>query len=277
MGSKPQRPLMLGRHVIMLAVVLLVLAPVYWMITISLKTQGEFVEYPPTLWPRRITLEWFRALIVSRDYLDYALNSVIVAAIATGVAVGSGSLMAYGLSRFRLPFGLNYYLLFGTLSVRMFPPTVTVVPLFIMFSQTGLLDTYLGLGLVHAMLEVPLVVWLMLGFFREVPVDLEEMALVDGDHRLGAFWKVTLPLVRPGIFATSVLVLIASWNEFLFALILTQLEARTLPIAIQLRGAAPSPIGMAGAILAMLPVMLFVLLVQRHFIRGLMVGGVSGR
>ena len=153
----------------------------------------------------------------------------------------------------------------------MFPQTVTVVPLFILFTQVGLIDTHIGMGLVHSMLELPLAVWMMLGFFRDIPRDLEEAAMVDGDHWLGAFRKVIIPLVRPGLAATSILVLIASWNEFLFALILTRTEAQTLPIAVAnqitqfdiLYGRM-----MAASAISILPVLIFTLLVQRNLIPG---------
>lgn len=279
MVGQQRRTLVLSRHVIMVAVVLLALAPVYWLLTIGLKSAKEFSQLPPTLWPHKPTLEWFRVLLVDGDYFQYIWNSMIVGAIATAICIVTGSMAAYGLSRFSLPFGLNYHILFFILAIRMFPQTVTVVPLFIFFSQLGLLDTHIGLGLVHSMLDLPLAVWMMLGFFKDIPRDMEESALVDGDHWLGAFRKVVLPMVRPGMAATSVLVLIASWNEFLFALILTQADAQTLPIAVA-RQITQFDIlygrMMAASTIAMVPVLIFALLVQRHLIRGLTLGGVSG-
>jgi multiple sugar transport system permease protein len=205
-----------------------------------------------------------------------------VAVIATLIATVAGSLTAYGLSRFTLPKNLNYQLLFTILTVRMFPPSVTVIPIYILFNREflgiKLYDTQFGLGLVHAFVDVPLVVWIMLGFFREIPRDIEEAALVDGDSWLGAFRRQILPLAAPGLAATAILVAISSWNEFLFALILTQ-RSQTLPIAVAgqitqfdiLYGNL-----MAGGVFAAIPVVVFALLVQRYIIRGLALGGVTG-
>jgi multiple sugar transport system permease protein len=201
---------------------------------------------------------------------------------ATLIATVAGSLCAYGLSRFTLPRNLNYQLLFTVLTVRMFPPSVTVIPIYVLFNREilglKLYDTQFGLGLVHAFLDIPLVVWIMLGFFREIPRDIEEAALVDGDSWLGAFRRQILPLAAPGLAATAILVAISSWNEFLFALILTQ-RAQTLPIAVAgqitqfdiLYGNL-----MAGGVFAAIPVVVFALLVQRYIIRGLALGGVTG-
>ena len=189
---------------------------------------------------------------------------------------------AYGLSRFTLPGNLNYQLLFTVLTVRMFPPSVTVIPIYVLFNREilgfKLYDTTIGLGLTHAFLEVPLVIWIMLGFFREIPRDIEEAALVDGDNWLGAFWRQIMPLAAPGLAATAILVAISSWNEFLFALVLTQ-RSQTLPIAVAgqitqfdiLYGNL-----MAGGVFAAVPVVIFALLVQRYIIRGLTLGGVTG-
>jgi multiple sugar transport system permease protein len=157
-----------------------------------------------------------------------------------------------------------------------------VIPLYVLFNREilgfRLYDTQVGLGLAHAFLELPLVIWIMLGFFREIPRDIEEAALVDGDNWLGAFHRQILPLAAPGLAATAILVAISSWNEFLFALVLTQ-RSQTLPIAVAgqitqfdiLYGNL-----MAAGVFAAVPVVIFALLVQRHIIRGLTLGGVTG-
>jgi multiple sugar transport system permease protein len=278
----PKRANFSGKHVVLLIVLVVILFPVYWLASMSFKNPREISALPPTMIVQEFTLENYYNILVRQNFLRYALNSVQVATIATSVAMFAGSLAAYGFSRFQLPRNLNYHLLFTVLTVRMFPPSVTVIPLYVLFNQellgVKLYDTPLGLGLAHAFIELPLVIWIMLSFFREIPRDIEEAALVDGANWLGAFWWQILPLAAPGLAATAILVAISSWNEFLFALVLTQ-RSQTLPIAVAgqitqfdiLYGNL-----MAGGMLAAAPVLIFALLVQRYIIRGLTVGGVTG-
>ncbi len=270
------------KHLILALILLIVMFPVYWLVSMSFKNTRELSALPPTMIVQNFTLQNFYNVLVTQNFAQYAWNSLMVAVIATLIATIAGSLCAYGLSRFRLPKNLNYQLLFTVLTVRMFPPSVTVIPIYILFNQQilgfRLYDTQFGLGLVHAFVDVPLVVWIMLGFFREIPRDIEEAALVDGDSWLGAFRRQILPLAAPGLAATAILVAISSWNEFLFALILTQ-RSQTLPIAVAgqitqfdiLYGNL-----MAGGVFAAIPVVVFALLVQRYIIRGLALGGVTG-
>ena len=162
----------------------------------------------------------------------------------------------------------------------MFPAIVTAVPLFLIMRALWLVNTRLSLIVVYTSLNLPFVVWMMRGFFAEVPRDLEEAAMVDGDSRMGAFWRVVLPLVAPGLAATAVFCLIVSWNEFLFALVLTQTdEAMTLPVGIAgrvtqygIKWGAMS----AAAVVAMVPILVFALSVQKYLVRGLSLGAVKG-
>jgi multiple sugar transport system permease protein len=276
------RAFFVAKHVLLAGILIGVLFPVYWLATMSIKNNRELSARPPTLIVQNPTLQNFYNILITQNFSQYAWNSVIVAVTATLIATTAGSLMAYGLSRFTLPKNLNYQLLFFVLTVRMFPPSVTVIPIYILYNQeilgVKLYDTQLGLGLAHAFIDIPLVVWIMLGFFREIPRDIEEAALVDGDSWLGAFRRHILPLAAPGLAATAILVAISSWNEFLFALVLTQ-RAQTLPIAVAgeitqfdiLYGNL-----MAAGVFAAVPVVIFALLVQRNIIRGLTLGGVTG-
>jgi multiple sugar transport system permease protein len=271
-----------SKHVLLAMVMIAVLFPVYWIGTMSLKNTRELSARPPTMIVENPTLQNYYNVLVTQNFFQYAWNSAQVAVLATVIATVAGSLAAYGLARFTLPKNLNYQLLFTVLTVRMFPPSVTVIPIYVLFNRDifgfRLYDTTLGLGLSHAFLEVPLVIWIMLGFFREIPRDIEEAALVDGDTWLGAFRRHILPLAAPGLAATAILVAISSWNEFLFALVLTQ-RSQTLPIAVAgqitqfdiLYGNL-----MAGGVFAAVPVVIFALIVQRYIIRGLTLGGVTG-
>src|SRR5262245_9493688 len=219
------------RYGILAVVLLIVLFPVYWMVNMSFKDAEEFTRRPPTLIVEDPTWENYHDILITQGFDRYATNSAITALIASVVAVVIGTMAAYALSRFRLPKNFNYHLLFTILTVRMFPPILSIIPLYYIYRQFGIDDSRIGLGLIHAWSEVPLVVWMMIGFFRDLPRDMEEAALVDGDNRLGVLRKIAVPLAAPGLIATSILVFISSWNEFLFALILNS-RTQTLPIAV---------------------------------------------
>jgi multiple sugar transport system permease protein len=272
-----------GRYVLIAFVAMLILLPVYWMINMSFKTKSEFVARPPTLVVENPTTENYYDLLVTQRFFRYGINSLVVALIAATISVTVGTLAAYSLSRFRLPKNFNYHLLFTMLTIRMFPPIVTVIPIFVIYNQRifgfRLLDTHIGLGLIDAFMELPFVIWMMIGFFRDIPRDMEEAGLVDGDSRLGVLRKIAIPLAAPGLAATFILVFIASWNEFLLALILTQTKAQTLPIAVAgqiTQYDIKYGNMMAAGVITTVPVLVLALLAQRHLTRGLAVGGVTG-
>jgi multiple sugar transport system permease protein len=256
------------------------LAPVYWMITISLKIEVDQFAVPPKWFWFAPTLQHYYEAFVTRSFGQYLLTSAIVAVISTFFALVIGTLAAYALTRFRLPYNLDQRLSLWILSTRMFPAIVTAVPLFLMMRDLRLLNTKASLIIVYTAFNLPFVVWMMRGFFAEVPRDLEEAALVDGDSRLGALVRVVLPLVSPGLAATAVFCLIVSWNEFLFALVLTQTDASmTLPVGIagrvtqfEIKWGVMS----AAAVVAMMPIMIFALAMQRYLVRGLSLGAVKG-
>ena len=272
-----------AKHIAVAVVVLLILLPVYWMVNMSLKDRAEFAARPPTLIVERPTTANYYDLLVTQRFYLKGRNSLIVAIIAATLAVTVGTLAAYALSRFRLPKNFNYHLLFTILTIRMFPPIVTVIPLFALYNREffgfKLYDTQIGLGLIHGFMELPLVLWMMIGFFRDIPRDMEEAALVDGDSRFAVLRKIALPLVAPGLAATFILVFISSWNEFLVALILTGSRAQTLPIAVAGQiGQYDVQWGnmMAAGVITTIPVLILALLTQRYLTRGLAVGGVTG-
>jgi multiple sugar transport system permease protein len=271
------------KYIVVVIIALLVLLPVYWMINMSVKGRGEFEARPPTLVAQHPTTENYYDLLVTQRFYLKGINSLVVAVIAATVAVTVGTLAAYALARFRLPKNFNYHLLFTILTVRMFPPIVTVIPLFAFYNHDffghKLFDTQLGLGLIHGFMELPLVLWMMIGFFRDIPRDMEEAALVDGDSRLAVLRKIAIPLAAPGLAATFILVFIASWNEFLLALILTGSKAQTLPIAIAGQIAQYDVKWgnmMAAGVITTVPVLILALLTQRYLTRGLALGGVTG-
>ena len=271
---------LIPRYGLVAFAVLSALAPVYWMITISLKSEVDQFAVPPKWFIFNPTLEHYRDAFFERSFGQYLLTSAIVAALSTALALILGTLAAYGLARFRLPLKLNTRLSLWILSTRMFPPIVTAVPLFLMMSDLRLLDTLTALIIVYTAFNLPFVVWMMRGFFNEVPRELEEAARVDGDTRLGALRRVVLPLVAPGLAATAIFCLIISWNEFLFALTLTQTDAAmTLPVGIAGRVTQYEikwGVMSAAGVVAMVPILVFALSVQRHLVRGLSLWAVKG-
>ena len=259
---------------------LLVLAtafPFYWAVVASFTPEATlFAE--PSLWPGEFVLDHYRALFAERDFWTPIRNSLVVAGTTTLFCVAVGSLAAYALAR--LQFRGKAAILGFILSVTMFPQISIVSPLYLLLRALGLINTYPGLILPYLTFAMPLTVWLLVGFFRQLPRDLEEAALVDGASRWQAFTRVILPLTVPGLATTAILTFIYSWNEFLFALSFTLgPERQTVPVAIALfRGQYQVPWGqiLAAATIATLPVAALVLAFQRRIVQGLTAGAVKG-
>lgn len=256
------------------------LAPVYWLVTISLKREIDQFAYPPLWWGFPPTLEHYRDAFLVRSFGRFLVNSALTAAGSTILALLAGTPAAYALARFRWPGRWGERIGFSILSTRMLPPIVTIVPLFLMMRQAHLLNSLAGLGIVYTAFNLPFVIWMMRGFFDEIPPELEEAALLDGESRLGALLRIVLPLARPGLAATAIFCSIVAWNEFLFALILTQTEsATTLPVGIaarvtqyEIQWGAMS----AAGVVAIIPVLVFAALAQKYLVRGLSLGAVKG-
>jgi multiple sugar transport system permease protein len=269
-----------AKYALLAAAVLITLAPVYWMVTISLKSEVEQFAVPPRWFNFSPTLSHYQDAFLTRSFGRYLMTSATVAFLSTALAMLLGTAAAYGLARFRLPAKLDRRLSIWVLSTRMFPPIVTAVPLFLMMRDLKLLNTVTSLVIVYTGFNLPFVVWMMRGFFQELPRDLEEAAMVDGDSRLGALLRVVLPLVTPGLAATAVFCLIMSWNEFLIALVLTQTDAAmTLPVGIAGRVTQYEikwGVMSAAGVVAMMPILVFALAVQRYLVRGLSLGAVKG-
>ena len=269
-----------SRYALLALAVLAAVTPVYWMVTISLKSEVDQFAAPPRWFKFAPTLAHYYDAFYTRAFGQYLLTSVTVAILSTIFALTLGTLAAYGLSRFRLRGNLDRRLSMWILSTRMFPPIVTAVPLFLMMRDLRLLNTISSLVIVYTALNLPFVVWMMRGFFRELPRELEEAAMVDGDSRLGALVRVVLPLVTPGLAATAVFCLIVSWNEFLLALVLTQTDASmTLPVGIAGRVTQYEikwGVMSAAGVVAMIPILVFAMAVQRYLVRGLSLGAVKG-
>ena len=254
------------------------LFPLYWTINTSFKPADETVTAIPTFFPENFTVEGYINVLFTSGAIDNVINSIVVSVGATAIAILVGVPAGYAYARNPGKIG-GKNVAFWILSLRMFPPIAPILPLFFIFRQLGLIDTYVAMVLLYMTFNVPLVVWLMRSFFQDVPEAVEEAALMDGYSRFQAFYKVTLPLVTPGIVATTLLVWVFSWNEFQFALVFTRTAARTFPPLIPtLVGGHETLWNQVAALstIAMLPVIAISLLMQRRLIRGLTLGAVKG-
>jgi multiple sugar transport system permease protein len=275
------RKLSTGVEIAVLALFAIVmLFPVVWMLETALKEGRDVYAVPAkviTGWTP--TLESFKKVFSADSPVrDGFLNSIWVAGWSTIIATAFGVPAAWAYSRFKIPAKKDQ--LFFILSTRFMPPVVVVIPLFLMFrlEYIDLLDTRLGLILVYSAFNLPFTIWMMKGFIDEVPAEYEEAAMLDGYSRFESFWRVTMPLLIPGIAATAVFALIFSWNEFVFSIFLiTTPETRTAPAAIAgLIGGTTTDWGLvaASAMTFAIPVLIFAFLVRKHLVAGVTLGAV---
>ena len=263
--------------IIIIGIILVVnVMPFLWLILTSLKTRLDIFAIPPKFFFHP-TAKNFISAFTKRHFLPMFYNSLIISASTTLLSLAVGTLGAYSLARFKL-FG-DKHISFWILSTRMFPSIVLVIPFFIMATRWGLHDTRSLLVIVYTTFNLPFVVWIMRSFFEDIPSDLEKAAMVDGYSRWDAFWRVILPLSAPGLVTTAILCFIFSWNEFLFANVLTAAMAKTVPVGI--RGLVTSRAIEWGEIAAVatlqvIPVLVFTFAVQKYIIRGLTLGAVKG-
>jgi multiple sugar transport system permease protein len=261
-----------------LAALAFAVVPLLWMVLTSVKTNREITQ-DTSLIPQALTTANYVSLFSGREFGAYLTNSIVVTFVSVAVALILGTQAAYVLARFRLRGGMQRYVGFSLLMVRLLPPIVIIIPIFLVAQGVGLLNTRLSLIVVYAAFNVTIVVWMMESFFREIPVDLEEAAMVDGDTRFTAFRRIVLPLAAPGLVATGIFAAITTYNEFLFALVLTSTPAaETMPIGaatligrINVDWGAMSAAGVVGA----LPIVVFSIFVQKHLVRGLTMGAVK--
>ncbi|KRP99931.1 hypothetical protein AOQ72_12300 [Bradyrhizobium yuanmingense] len=256
-------------------VTLLFLFPVYWLFMISFKTPDEIYHVPPLWIPGQIQFSNYYVLFKDGDVLAI-LNSLIVAGVSSGIAIVLGTLCAYSLARFGTG-GEN--LAMWIISQRMIPPIAVVFPIFLIYVYLGLVDGYFGLILLYTAFNLPYVIWMMRGYIVDVPLELEESALVDGLNRWEVIWKVVFPMVRPGLMATSVFAFVFAWNDFLFALVLTRTEVITFPVMLTHYFGGQSNFWAkiaAMSVLGTLPIFVAVSVMQRYLVRGISLGAVKG-
>jgi multiple sugar transport system permease protein len=277
-ASAPARPkrLVSAWHLVgLLAIFLFAVFPFYWMVATSLKTQAEALASPP-IWVFSPNLDNYYSVLFNRDVLSSLINSIIIAVSTTLLAVGLGTPAAYALARFE--FKSKEELWFWFITNRMLSPIVVALPIFIMARTLNLIDTHLVLVLVYLTFNLPIVVWICTDQFRGVPRDLDEAARLAGASRFTIFWRIALPLAMPGVAVSAIFSFIFSWNELLYALVLTRNTARTAPVAAtSFMSGYDLPWGeiMATGTLIVLPVIVFALIVSKHLVQGLTMGAVK--
>lgn len=266
-----------GHRVLLFLVMVYLLAPFVWMIFTSVLPAADLKQMPPQVDLGNVSLDRYRELMSDRTFLLPMYNSAVVAASTTALCLILGSLAAYGIARFRFP-GRRSILL-AMLATQMVPPIVLAVPLFLILRGLGWLDTQQGLILTYTAFILPLVVWILVGFFEEIPPSLERAARIDGCSRFQAMLRVIMPLSASGLAATAIFAFITAWSDFFLALVLTTDAALTLPVrtaqfqglfALDYRSAA------TAAVITTIPVLLLTLGFQKWIVRGLTEGAVKG-
>jgi arabinogalactan oligomer/maltooligosaccharide transport system permease protein len=263
---------------LLILAVTVILFPVFWMASSSLKPSSEMFARNMTMLPINWTLENYRNVWEGTNFPTYFWNSFKVAAISTAISVVISMYAAYAIARIQFPGRYAYSLLL--LITQMFPHILLVIPLFIIIQRLGLINTHLALIIAYTSFSLPFTVWMMRGFFEAIPKELEEAAAIDGASQLLTFHRVILPLAGPGLAAVTMFGFIRGWNEFLFALVFLQThELFTLPIGLasfQEEYTFRWDLIMAGAGIVTLPVLFFFLLMQRFIVQGLLGGAVKG-
>jgi multiple sugar transport system permease protein len=262
----------------LLVFVVLALGPIAWGILTSFLPTRALTQSPPDLALANLTLENYREVLLTRGNLvDALFDSAVVATLTASMSLVLGSAAAYALARLRVP-GSNKILL-AVLATQMFPGIVIAIPLFIVYSQLHLVDTYLALSVTYLSFTLVVVIWILKGFFESIPPQLERAAAVDGASTLQTFRMVVLPISLPALFAAGVFAFIEAWNEFFFAIILTRVDIKTAPIAIaEFSGQYQTLYGqmLAAAVLASVPVVLLAIIFRRFIVKGFVEGAVKG-
>jgi multiple sugar transport system permease protein len=260
-------------HLVLIAACLTILLPILW--TARTSFANRRIAYDPATLLFAPTLDNYVKIFVEETFLKYFWNSLWIGMASALFSLAIGSLAAYSIARFRTggqPFSLS------VLGTQMLPPVALVIPFYLLAQRFGLLDKGWALALVYLSFNLPFVVWILIGFFQGIPRELEEAALVDGSGRLGAFWRIIVPLSLPGMLAAGVFAFVLSWNEFLFALVLTGRNSKTLPVALAgLMSSQGDQIGAicAAAVAMITPIVALTWVIQRYLVSGLTFGAVK--
>ncbi len=276
---------MAGIYLASLAMAFVLIAPFLWMVISSISLQRELTMVPPNWFPEHPTLENYEALIsgsaadiASSEFVRSLANSTLVALMTTGLCLVVGVPSSYAFTR--LPFRGRRTLFLLIVFAQMLPSIALVIPMYIVMSRIGLIDSVPGLVIVYSTFTLPFIVWVMTGYFQTIPKELEEAAMIDGVGRMGILVRIVLPIALPGLAAATIFSLLNAWSEFFLAVVLTSTEAsKTVPVVIsEFAGRFSIDYGAmnAAAVLGTVPPILFALLLQRHIVSGLTAGAVKG-
>jgi multiple sugar transport system permease protein len=253
------------------------LGPFFWILTTSVKANEDYFAYPPVWVPADASLKHYAALFTRSSGARYFTNSLVVSTLSMLAALLVSLPTAYSIARWRFGGGFLSLLL---LVLRMLPAIALIIPLYIMYKQLGLTNSYFGLVIVYTVLYVPFAVWLLVGFLRDFPAEIEEAALIDGCSRLRALVSVVVPIIAPGLAVVALFSFIATWNEFLFAIVLTGIETKTMMVLVTsfTSGGTDMFYGEASAsvVLGVLPAFVVAFILQRYLVKGLALGGTKG-
>jgi len=267
-----------GRLVLLFPIMIFVLFPFYWVVVTSFKTTYQISARTSIFWPDPFTLDQFSALLFGTPFLKWFGNSILVASVSTLISVVFAALAAYALSR--LKFIGSGLLTSFLLITYLLPATLIFIPLYQTLTTLGIVNTYAALMLTYPTFLLPFATWVLIGYFRSIPVELEEAAMIDGASRFYAFWKIVLPLAAPALLAVALFAFTTAWNEFLFAFVfITSESLRTLPIGLQslvFGDILPWGTLMAASLLTAIPVAVLYIYAQRFLVEGLTVGAVKG-
>jgi multiple sugar transport system permease protein len=260
-------------------IVVITAFPFIWLALTSIKQKKDQLSWPPNLLPKSLTFEHYKTIFSDLTLLNGLTNTVIIAAFSTVLSVLIGTVAAYSLSRVSFTVWIRNTLLTWILVTRIYPAIATAIPFFLMMKNLGLIDTHLALIITYTGFNLPFVIWLAMGFFNSIPKSIDESALIDGCNIIQRFYKIILPLSKPGIVAVTIFSFNLSWNEFLYAIILTTDKAKTMPTVIA--GFITDKgyeFGMMSSlsILLLIPVIVLSIFTQTQMIRGLTLGAVKG-
>ena len=253
------------------------LGPFFWIVTTSLKGNNDYFAFPPVWIPDQPSLAHYVRLFTNASGFRYFTNSLVISTLSMAAALVVSLPTAYAIARWRFGGGALSALL---LVLRMLPAIALIIPLYLMYKALGLTNSYLGLVIVYTVVYIPFAVWLLVGFLRDFPVEIEEAALIDGCSRLRALVSVVMPIIAPGLAVVALFAFIATWNEFLFAVVLTGIETKTMMVLVTsfTSGGTDMFYGEASAsvVLGVLPAFAVAFALQRYLVKGLALGGTKG-
>ena len=275
-GDFAGRPI---RVIIVVISLIAILFPLYWLIANSLRTKTDYLANPPILFNAPVTFQNYQKILVENGIYKQFANTFVVAAVSTIIAVVFGSMAAYSTVRGRIAKKIRNFFGLWFMIQKMYPAIATAIPVYLVMRHLRLIDTRFALIIMNTSFNLPLVIWLMMGFFEQIPLELEESAKIDGANFVQRFFRIVFPVTTPGIIASAILAFVGAWNEFLFAVILSVNRSKTLPVVIAGfitdRGLEWGPMA-ATAVITLLPILVVVWALQKNFVQGLTMGAVKG-